>query len=138
MDAGSSGLLPELAYTMIGFGGIEFLHINSGLYTFVTVSNSGIIMTSGGSRMHFRAPKTSKFSRGGGGACPQTPLGGAALWQLPTSQANKKIVAPLPIKFFVYGPELSTLSRALTHSCPVAYCSWCMLYLIEHMSPCSC
>ena len=35
--------------------------------------------------MRLRAPKISKFS---GGACPQIPLGGAALRQLPTSQNN--------------------------------------------------
>ena len=81
MDASSSSLLPELAYTKIGSGGIEFLHIYLVVY-FVTVvaTVEFMIMTSGASRMRLRAPRISKFS---GGACPQTPLGGAALRQLP-------------------------------------------------------
>ena len=46
--------------------------------------------------MCLRAPNISKFSRG---ACPQTPLGGAALRQLPTSWINKIIIAPPNQKF---------------------------------------
>jgi hypothetical protein len=42
--------------------------------------------------MHLRAPKISKFS---GGACPQTPLGGAALRRLPTG-SDKTFSTPKP------------------------------------------
>jgi hypothetical protein len=52
--------------------------------------------------MHLGAPEISKFS----GGCPQTPLGGAALWRLPTAPYS----TPKP-KNFVYSPvcELSHL-----------------------------
>ena len=81
-----------------------------------------IIMTSEASRMHLRAPKVSKFS---GGVCPHTPLGGAALRQLPTSRINKIITAP-PNQNFVYsrdGRSHAANNSACACACLMSRCA---------------